>query len=72
MFAKALFTPQQHNFYFNMFFNLVSPLCRTLVCHVILNNVELHRKYEAIHPEFNGAGMPLKHFIVHYMKGRGH
>lgn len=54
-----------------MFRNAVSPLCRSPGCRVILNNVELSRKYEAIHPEFNGAGTPLKHFIVHYMKGRG-
>lgn len=56
---------QQHTSCLNIFFQTcgfsIVPWC------VILN-----RKYEAIHPEFNGAGMPLKHFIVHYMKGRGH
>lgn len=36
--------------------------------NVFLKDVELHRKYEAIYQEFSGAGMPLKHFIVRYMK----
>lgn len=67
---RSYTTQQQHNSCLNIFFQSSSfsvvPWC------VILNNVELYRKYEAIHPEFNGAGMPLKHFIVHYMKGRGH
>lgn len=65
----------RHNSVFlclNMFLNLVSPSCHSLVCRVIVNDVELCWKYEAIHPGFSGAGMPLKHFIVHYMKGPGH
>lgn len=56
----------------NMFLDIVSPLSHNLDCLVILHTVEFHRKYEAIHPEFNGSGMPLKHFIVHYTKGRSH
>lgn len=52
-----------------IFFNLVVyPLYHNLEWCIM----ELHRKYEAIYPEFNGAAMPLKHFIVHYLKGRGH
>lgn len=51
-----------------MFLDIVSPLSHNLDRLVILHTVEFHRKYEAIHPEFNGSGMPLKHFIVHYTK----
>lgn len=55
-----------------MFLDSVSALGRNLECLVILNTVELHRKYEAIHPGYSGSDVPFKHFIVHYMKGQGH
>lgn len=38
-----------------MFLDKVSPLSHNLDCLVILHTVEFHRKYEAIHPEFNGS-----------------
>lgn len=38
-----------------LFLDLVSPLDHNLECLVVLHTVELHRKYEAIHPEFNGV-----------------
>lgn len=52
--------------------NPLAALCHVIFLNVIFKDVWLRRKYEAIYPEFNGAGMPLTHFIVHYMKGQGH
>lgn len=54
------------------FLNPLAALCHVIFLNVIFKDVWLRRKYEAIYPEFNGAGMPLTHFIVHYMKGQGH